>query len=138
MSNYGIKYIIIINSHKCQFRLHHCDGLVEMIKMDILFSCIGVAMQKIFKRQLLQSPMRRHVAASHWPLASAHRSLGAREPLPGRVAAACWLPAPHAGARAGVGQAPGRDKWRRGVGWVNVGCMGQLVRLVFLFPVPFQ
>jgi hypothetical protein len=47
MSNYGIKYIISINSLKCQLRLHHCDGLVEMIKMDILFACIGVAMQKI-------------------------------------------------------------------------------------------
>jgi hypothetical protein len=27
----------------------------------------------------------------------------AREPPPGRVAAARWLPAPHAGARAGAG-----------------------------------
>jgi hypothetical protein len=38
MSNYRIKYGIITNNLKCQFELHHCDGLVEMIEMDISFS----------------------------------------------------------------------------------------------------
>jgi hypothetical protein len=47
MSNFGIKYIIITNSLKCQFGLHYCDGLVEVIEMDILFACIRVPMQKI-------------------------------------------------------------------------------------------
>jgi hypothetical protein len=37
MCNYGIKYIIITNNLKFQFGLHHCDGLVETIEMDILF-----------------------------------------------------------------------------------------------------
>jgi hypothetical protein len=36
MSNYGIKYIMITNSHKCQVGLHHRDGLIETIKMDII------------------------------------------------------------------------------------------------------
>jgi hypothetical protein len=47
MSNYGIKYIIITSSLKYQFGLHHCDGLVEMIKVDILFVCIRVQIKKI-------------------------------------------------------------------------------------------
>jgi hypothetical protein len=37
MSNYRIKYSIITNNIKFQFGLHHCDGLVETIEMDILF-----------------------------------------------------------------------------------------------------
>jgi hypothetical protein len=36
MSNYGIKYIINTNNLKCQFGVHHCDGLVETIKIDTL------------------------------------------------------------------------------------------------------
>jgi hypothetical protein len=51
MSKYGIKYIIIPNNLKCKDRLHHCDGLVETIEMDILFVCIGVRMKKIGKGQ---------------------------------------------------------------------------------------
>jgi hypothetical protein len=38
MSKYGIKYIIINNSLKCQVGLHHCDEVVEMIEMDISFA----------------------------------------------------------------------------------------------------
>jgi hypothetical protein len=53
MSNYGIKYIIITNSIKCQFGLHHCDGLVETIEMDISFDNFGVRMQKILKEQII-------------------------------------------------------------------------------------
>jgi hypothetical protein len=47
MSNHGIKYIMITNSLKCQVGLYHCDGLVKMIKMDILFVYFRVWMQKI-------------------------------------------------------------------------------------------
>jgi hypothetical protein len=47
MSNYGIKYIIITNSLKCQFGMHHCDGLVKKIKMDILFAYIRVCVREI-------------------------------------------------------------------------------------------
>jgi hypothetical protein len=49
-SRYDIKYIIITNSLKCQFGLHHCNGPVETTKMEILFVCIGVRMKSI-KRQ---------------------------------------------------------------------------------------
>jgi hypothetical protein len=52
MSNYGIKYIIITNSLKCQNGLHHCDELVKAIEMDILLGYIGVRMQKISNRQI--------------------------------------------------------------------------------------
>jgi hypothetical protein len=47
MSNYRIQYGIITNNLICQFELCHCDGLVKMIKMDILFTYIGVCMHKI-------------------------------------------------------------------------------------------
>jgi hypothetical protein len=47
MSNYKIKYGIVTNNSKFQFRLHHCDGLVEMIKLDILFIYFGAHMKKI-------------------------------------------------------------------------------------------
>jgi hypothetical protein len=49
MSNYRIKYGIITNNSTCQFRLHHCDGLVEMIKLDILFIYFGAHMKKILE-----------------------------------------------------------------------------------------
>jgi hypothetical protein len=51
MSNYRIKYIIIKNYHKCKFWLHHCDGLVKTIEMDISFAYFGVRMKKIGKGQ---------------------------------------------------------------------------------------
>jgi hypothetical protein len=51
MRNYRIKYGIITNNIKCQFGLHHCDGLVEMIEMDILFVCMGGSMMEMWKRQ---------------------------------------------------------------------------------------
>jgi hypothetical protein len=51
MSDYRIKYDIITNNIKCQFGLHHCDGLVETIKMDISFDNFGVQMHKILKEQ---------------------------------------------------------------------------------------
>jgi hypothetical protein len=47
MSNYRIKYGIITNNLKCQLELHHFNELIEMIKMDILFTYIGVCMDKI-------------------------------------------------------------------------------------------
>jgi hypothetical protein len=47
MSNYGIKHIIITNRLKCQFGIHHCDGLVETIEMDISFAYFGARVQKI-------------------------------------------------------------------------------------------
>jgi hypothetical protein len=43
MSSYGI----IINNLKCQIGLHHCDGLVETIEMDISFAYIGARMREI-------------------------------------------------------------------------------------------
>jgi hypothetical protein len=49
MSNYRIKYDITTNNIKCQFELHHCNGLSEMIEMAILFVCIGVRKKKIEK-----------------------------------------------------------------------------------------
>jgi hypothetical protein len=52
MSNYGIKYIIITNSLKCQNELHHSDELVETIETDILLGHFGVRMQKISNRQI--------------------------------------------------------------------------------------
>jgi hypothetical protein len=51
MSNYRIKYGIITNNIKCQFGLHHCNGLIKMIEMDILFVFIRDRMKKIGKRQ---------------------------------------------------------------------------------------
>jgi hypothetical protein len=53
MSNYRIKHGIITNNLKCQFGLHHCDGLVETIEMDISFDNFGVWMQKILKGQFV-------------------------------------------------------------------------------------
>jgi hypothetical protein len=47
MINYGIKYGIITNNLECQFGLHHCDGLVETIEMNLSFDNFGVGMQKI-------------------------------------------------------------------------------------------
>jgi hypothetical protein len=47
MKNYRLKYGIIIKNLKCQFALHHCDGLVEAIEMDISFDNFGARMQKI-------------------------------------------------------------------------------------------
>jgi hypothetical protein len=47
MINYGIKYAIITNNLECQFGLHHCDGLVETIEMNLSFDNFGVGMQKI-------------------------------------------------------------------------------------------
>jgi hypothetical protein len=38
MSNYRIKYGIITNNIKCQIGLHHCDGIVKTIEMDISFN----------------------------------------------------------------------------------------------------
>jgi hypothetical protein len=51
MNNYRIKCGIITNNIKFQFGLYNYDGLVQMIKMDILFFCIGVCMRKIWKGQ---------------------------------------------------------------------------------------
>ena len=42
---------IIINNLKCQFGLHHCDGLVETIEMDISFVYFWVWMKEICTRQ---------------------------------------------------------------------------------------
>jgi hypothetical protein len=53
MRNYRIKYGIITNKLKFQFGLHHCDGLIEMIEMDISFDNFGVWMQKILKEQYI-------------------------------------------------------------------------------------
>jgi hypothetical protein len=44
MSNYRMKCGIITNNIKCQFGLHHCDGLIKMIEMDISFAYTGVRM----------------------------------------------------------------------------------------------
>jgi hypothetical protein len=51
MSNYGIKYIMITYSLKCKDRLHHCDGLVETIQMDISFAYFGARVQKILNAE---------------------------------------------------------------------------------------
>jgi hypothetical protein len=47
MSNYRIKYGIITNNLKCQFRRHRCDRLVETIKMNILLDYFGAWVEKI-------------------------------------------------------------------------------------------
>jgi hypothetical protein len=47
MSNYRIKHGIITNSLTCQIGLHRCDGLVEMIKMNIFLDYIGTHVEKI-------------------------------------------------------------------------------------------
>jgi hypothetical protein len=47
MSHYRIQYSIITNNIKIQLELHHCDGLVETIEMDISFAYIGVPTMKM-------------------------------------------------------------------------------------------
>jgi hypothetical protein len=37
----------ITNNLKCQFGPDHCNGLVKMIKTDILFAYFGAQMKKI-------------------------------------------------------------------------------------------
>jgi hypothetical protein len=51
MRNYRIKYGILTNNLRCQFGLHHCNGIVEAIEMDISFVYFGVRMQKILNAQ---------------------------------------------------------------------------------------
>jgi hypothetical protein len=41
------RYGLIIKNPKCQIDLHHCNGLVETIEMDISFAYIGVRMREI-------------------------------------------------------------------------------------------
>jgi hypothetical protein len=43
------RYGIIINNLKCQIDLHHCDGLVETIEMDISFAYIRARMRYMHK-----------------------------------------------------------------------------------------
>jgi hypothetical protein len=42
---------VITNSPKYQIGLHHCDVLVEIIEMVILFAYIRIRMKEIWKRQ---------------------------------------------------------------------------------------
>jgi hypothetical protein len=39
----------IMNILKCQIGLHHCDGLVETIEMNILLDYFGVGMKEIWQ-----------------------------------------------------------------------------------------
>jgi hypothetical protein len=72
---------IIINNLKCQIELHQCDGLVEMIEMDISFAYFGAWMKEIH--------IRHHV--------------GPVGPTPGHVAT-CWQTGAH------VSMTPHRSK----------------------------
>jgi hypothetical protein len=74
MSNYRIKYIIITNSIKYQLGLCHCDGLVETIKLDILFIYFGAHIGVRKSYGMLTSSRRQHPG---------HRAHIAREPYLG-------------------------------------------------------
>jgi hypothetical protein len=103
MSNYRIKYNIITNNIKCQFELHHCDGLDETIEMDILFVCTGVRMKKIEKID--------NITGSH-----ISRSTCACAPRGEPSLASCQCSTAHKHAPGDAGQAA----WRPPIGHLGI------------------
>jgi hypothetical protein len=115
--------------------LHHCDGLVKTIEIDISFDNFGVWMQKILKGQNIMGPSirtalkrettsARHVSASQWPAADAAVC---------RYVRAGWLATRHTAActrvraREPCGRWPGPPGGRRLVaGRKSAGWLGQL------------